>query len=349
MKILTWITLFFALYTNLAMADEQVIERKTVLTPVEYQRGEDNTYLTTAEWFLVFSPEEYARYLQKERPSDFPFLGHIQQFWQTYWASYQAVKDRYPFNTSYHVMVMVIGTSTTVEYLIKGLYESFIGGLTESNKEPYRVSEDAYSAQVAQDYVDFIYKEPWYRFDFISRARGVWTENSFWDSSNPVRKFERKYALTSEYLVKALYGKVIAFATGVGFDPAIPTTALVVHNTQLLSFDGENVKKIRDLNSNQTLMTLPRYGEFTLYATEIANKGVDFDEIAGNSGNIVVSIIAPINFKTSTYPFNPLLVQSILTDPNFKRVVYEVKITQLAAMLRDLSKRKIRIEHLYDY
>src|SRR6202000_72795 len=84
------------------------------------------------EWYLVHSPAEYARYLASGAPpSQFPLFSHIGQFWQGYRAV-DGELGRYPFNGGYHLMVMVIGTSTTVEYALKGSYEHTIGRLDEA-------------------------------------------------------------------------------------------------------------------------------------------------------------------------------------------------------------------------
>ncbi|MFC6518551.1 D-arabinono-1,4-lactone oxidase [Undibacterium arcticum] len=88
-----------------------------------YKRDEAQTYLTLPEWFLVYSPDEYARFLKTKAPSAFPYFGSIAQFWGYYRDAYTATKDRYPFNWGYHVMVFVIGSSYTVENAIKGIYE----------------------------------------------------------------------------------------------------------------------------------------------------------------------------------------------------------------------------------
>src|SRR5262245_30732918 len=65
-------------------------------TPVEFRRAPENTFLTYPEWFLVYSPDEYADFIADRPPSAFPYLGHIGQFWQGYRAMYGATKDDYP-------------------------------------------------------------------------------------------------------------------------------------------------------------------------------------------------------------------------------------------------------------
>src|SRR5215471_10412375 len=143
------------------------------LTPQEHRRGPEQTYLTFPEWFLVFSPAEYAAFTKTEHPSEFPFWGHIRQFWQSYAAVTRATtNDKYEFNAGYHVMIMVIGTSTTVEYAIRSAYETFFGRLAELTADHFTV-EDVYAARVAQEYVDFIRVRPWYEFDFWSKLKGL--------------------------------------------------------------------------------------------------------------------------------------------------------------------------------
>ena len=126
------------------------------VAPKEHQRGAEQTFLTYPEWFLVFSPAEYAVYVKDHTPTQFPFIGHIRQFWQSYGNVYTAANDGYPFNFGYHVMIMVIGVSTSVEYAIRSAYETLIGRLSELTQSHSMTAEDRFAAHVAQDYVDFI-------------------------------------------------------------------------------------------------------------------------------------------------------------------------------------------------
>src|SRR5256885_13642465 len=62
------------------------------VTPAEHRRGEEQTFLTYPEWFLVHSPAEYATYVRDHTPSDFPFWGHIGQLWHSYGAVTRATR-----------------------------------------------------------------------------------------------------------------------------------------------------------------------------------------------------------------------------------------------------------------
>ena len=125
----------------------------------------------------MHSPAEYARYLSRsEPPSAFPLFAHIGQFWQGYGAVNREVA-RFPFNGGYHLMVMVIGSSTTVEYGLKGIYEHTIGRLAEATVSgDAAVPEERLCADYAQAYVDFIRLEPWYKFDFLAPLKQLWAE-----------------------------------------------------------------------------------------------------------------------------------------------------------------------------
>src|SRR5689334_1861545 len=119
----------FAGLAILALAMASVLAADPV-APQEHRRGPEQTYLTFPEWFLVFSPAEFAAFTKDHSPSEFPFLGHIGQLWESYAAVTRAtMDDRFAFNGGYHVMIMVIGVSTTVEYAIRSAYETIVGRL----------------------------------------------------------------------------------------------------------------------------------------------------------------------------------------------------------------------------
>ncbi len=96
-----------------------------------YARPEDDTFLTYAEWYIVWSYQEKAAWQQAHLPSSFPYFQAIGQYWSGYCCSYGVVRGRYPFNFGDHLMLVVIGTSFTVEYALKGAYEDTVGRLSE--------------------------------------------------------------------------------------------------------------------------------------------------------------------------------------------------------------------------
>lgn len=321
------------------------------VTPAEHRRGEEQTFLTYPEWFLVHSPAEYATYVRDHTPSDFPFWGHIGQLWHSYGAVTRATRE-YPLNLGYHVMICVIATSTTVEYAIRSAYETVIGRLTELTVSHGLTEEDRYGARVAQDYVDFIRVQPWYEYDFVAKLRGLWRETSL-IGPDLVRKWERKYALTTEYGIKAAYGWLIKKATKAGYDEPLPVTAVIVDRlpasirTQL-----PDLKVLLEVPGGRALVTVPRYAPFRPHAVALARAGATFREIAGNAteARILLTALTPAEWTPALLGSNVLFEDPILTRPGRKRVALVLHVGELAPALNALSAaRGVEIEHIYDY
>ena len=94
--------------------------------------------------------------LKDHVPSGYPYFGSIAQFWGYYRDIWKITRSKYSFNLGYHVMVMVIGSSFSVEYGIKGLYENTVGRVSEWFAGGALTPEDHIAANVAQSYDDFI-------------------------------------------------------------------------------------------------------------------------------------------------------------------------------------------------
>lgn len=318
-----------------------------VVTPAEHVRGTEQTYLTFPEWFLVHSPAEYAKYVRDHAPTAFPFWGHIRQFWESYAAVTRASNDGHPFNVGYHVMILVIGASTTMEYGLRSAYETFLGRLSAATSMGQLTDEDRYGAKVAQDYVDFIRKLPWYEYDFIGKFAGLWKETPLWGSGF-LRKWERKYALSTEYLAKAGYGWIIKKATKASYEEALLVTAVVLDGLPpevARALPELKIEKV--LSDGGVLALVPRYHAFMTYADMLAQWHVNFREIAGNSGPILLSILAPAGWTLAGA--RELFRQTVLTDTSMERVAVVVDVKALSRSLRMVRESGAQLEHVYDY
>ena len=339
-----------ALAASLARADSPGDDPAPV-TPAEHRRGADQTFLTYPEWFLVFSPAEYADFVRESPPGEFPFLGHIRQFWQGYGAVREVTKDTRPPNYGYHAMNMVIGLSTTGEYGLRSAYETLVGRLTELLRRGPRTAEDVFAARVAQEYVEFIRVRPWYEFDFLGRLRLLWTETPM-TGGDMLRKWERRYILTTEYAGKAIYGWLIGKLTGAAYEAESTVTAVVVDRLPpgIESLLPE-LKVLERFPDGSALITVPRYEAFRDCSIELARRGARFREIAGNRGAIMVSALVPVEWEpgAAARPFRILFAQPVLTRPSVRRIVVAVPVGSLDAALGELNRPPLRVEHVYDY
>ena len=71
-------------------------------------------------------------------------------------------------------------------------------------------------------------------------------------------------------------------------------------------------------------------------------------EIAGNRGEVVVSLLAPNGYRSPLTDARVLFTQPILTRPGQQRVVLAIPVTQLANQMRQ-EAATVRIEHVYDF
>jgi len=318
----------------------------------EHRRPAEQTFLTYPEWFLVYSPAEYAEFVRDRDPSAFPFLGHVRQFWRSYRAIWRATRKDYPFNAGYHVMIVVIGVSTTAEYALRAVYETLVGRLAELARRHGFTAEDRYGAAVAQEYVDFIRVRPWYEFDFRAKLKGLWKECPV-RGADRLRKWERRYALTSEYAAKAVYGWLIGKMTKIGYEEPLLVTAVLLDRLPDAS-SGWRAEafpelKVLEARADGVLVTVPRYQAFTDYAAALARSGVELREVAGNRGSILLTTLAPLGWAPPESAGEVLFRQPISTQAGRERVALVTTVPGLAGALRALASGPVTVEHVYDY
>ena len=312
-----------------------------------YQRPEAFTYLTLPEWYIVYSSEEYAGLVAQRSPADFPYLGAIAQYWDFYGSVCEATRSAYPFEGSYHVMLGVIGASFTVENAVKGLYENTAGRLTAwwAGRD---TPEDAFGAKTAAEYGAFMHTVPWYEFPFGARLRSLWRDVPLW-GPKPIRKLERRSALTIEYAVKGVYGWLIGLASRSAYGAEDLKIHARVDGATEAIFRDARVERVRALSAGAYIIRLPRYEAFTKTALALIDSGVRFTDIAGND-DMLVTVITPAAFdERGIRGAGVVASRPILTDPQRKRLALLVPVGRLHEAVRALRAAGATIEHLYDY
>jgi len=332
-----------------ALDKDWLVNNGTPLTPAEHIRPPDQTFLTYPEWFLVFGPGEQADFFQSHTATKFPFMNHVYQIWESYGAVYAQTRGNFKFNTGYHVMIMVIATSSTAEFGLKSIYETMIGRLTDTGAGEPLTEEDQFNAKFSRDYVDFLGTAPWYEFDFKSRLGKLWTDTPLF-GTHPLRKLERKYYLTTELAVKTVYGWLIKLGTKSAYDaPKLTTVAVVDHLPAGIQNRMKDLEVLKSLPDGSAIISLPRYAPFSTDAGALALEGVGFKEIAGNTSAILVTALAPKSYDAKSEHFKVIFTQPIPTRPGINRIALATPVNQLDKTLRQLLEQKIEIEHIYDF
>lgn len=313
-----------------------------------YQRTEESTYLTYPEWHIVYSSEEYANWLEKSKPSGFPYFSSIGQFWSSYCTVYKITGRQYGFNLGNHFMLWVIGTSFTVENAVKGVYENIVGRITEWISSNEQTDEDLFAYQMNKDYVTFIYDYPWYEFSFAKKFGDLWTDTNFW-GPNILRKWERKAILSLELGVKTVYGGLIKLGTRALYGKA-PTEvyARISNISDDIFVKNPLVKNVKLNDDDSYLVKIPRYRLFTEIVPKLASSGVQFIDIAGND-EIFLTAIAPGDWEYNLDSGDILFKMKILTQLDSQRIAIKAPIKSLSSILNSLNTNGVKIEHLYDY
>src|SRR6266403_1857558 len=310
----------------------------------------EDSYFSYPEWYIVWSYEERAQYLPRNLPGGFPYFASIGQYWRSYCFICGLTQSRHQFNFGDHLSSFVLGGSFALEYSIRGAYEQTIGRLSEWTSSHELVEEDAYAARVAREYADFVYIRPFYEFHFGHALKELWKETPLW-GKHPIRKWERKFILSVDFGIEAVYAHAMLFASHLTYGvESGDTYAWLDKATDSVFQEYPRVKIVEETARQSYVVSIPRYQEFTDLAVKLANRDVHFVQIAGND----IIMLTVVGSKTWNYdlPANEaslLFTENFLTQSQVKRFALECPVRSLHSVLTQLAGRGVKIEHIYDY
>ncbi len=315
----------------------------------DYYRGEEQTFLTIPEWYLVFNPTEYADYLEAGgNPSAFPFFASIDEYWTLY-DRVRTIADAcdYPPNSEYLSMLRVIGISTTVEYMLKATYETTIGRFTRWTADGVDTAEDTVMQRAHRAYSDLIYAEPWYKFPFWSWVRTMWRDTDVF-GRHFIRKTERKLYFSLEFGIKSLYAKLIGYAAESTYGESEDTIYVSAR------VNGDSVPRLPSAahalfsREGRYLLSVPRWGGFTKTMPALADAGFEFDDVSGNrwiAATVITARPGAVSFDGATQ----LFTSRVVSNDAQLRLVLLVPVRRVADFIRSVRAAGGRLEHLYDY
>ena len=324
-------------------------ERKSATAQIkDYPRPEDDTLLSYPEWYIVWSYQEKADFQQAHLPSGFPYLGAVRQYWSSYCCISRLIRGKYPFNAGEQVMLVVIGTSFSAEYILKGAYENTFGKLSEWTSGGEATEEDRFAYRVAREYADFVHTRPFYEFQFARQVPALWKETSLL-GAHWLRKWERKLFFTVDYAIEALYCEFIEKMTHLTYGSEPNVTYIWLDSAGAAETNqSAEVKLIRQVGPAGWIAEVPRYQEFTTVASALASQGAHFVEIAGNS-QILISLLAPPDWVNDRADAQQLFSTPVLTDLERQRVVLRCDVPTLSHVLNEFARGRLTLEHVYDY
>lgn len=314
----------------------------------DYARPESEAYLSYPEWLIVWSHQENADFQEHHLAGEIAYFAELRQFWGSFCCISRLIRERDSLNGANFGMLTLMGASFSAEYVIKGAYERTIGRLSEWSSGHQPVEEDEFAASVAHEYAGFIHTRPFYEFRFAHHIPDLWQQTPIW-GLHPFRKFERKFFLTGDFACEAFYGWVIEHVvrTANGHETA-ETYAWVKNADRAVLENVPHVRIVRQLGPQSFIVAIPRYQEFTDIAFALARRGVQFLDIAGNS-QILVSVIAPQNWRYDRADARELFSNPILTRTGLQRVALGCSVSALHDVLPRLNSGGATLEHVYDY
>jgi hypothetical protein len=311
-----------------------------------YRRNGSSTFLTLPAWYVVYNAEEYATFVTSHAPSRFPYFAAIRQYWRYYASSCGGTKRIYPFDARAHVILGLTGLAFTLDNTVKGAYENTVGVVTESIGF-YHTEEDVFARKTAGQYAEFVRTAPWYEFPFAERLEALWKETPMW-GLDVVRKWERRFTLSAEYALMAVYAEIVRLGTRNAQRPEDLVIYAWVDDVPDRIFGDHRIRKIKALGDRSYVIAMPRRDAFTPLVAELVKQGVRFREIAGND-EILLTVIAPsaLDFRLETGEI--LAKEPLLTNPAAQRIAVKAPVRSLNGVVADLGRNGLTIERLYDY
>jgi hypothetical protein len=165
--------------------------------------------------------------------------------------------------------------------------------------------------------------------------------------AHPVRKIERRLALTAEYGAKAISGLLgwLASPPPVAADDELYAW---IENAPETLFQDKRIARVADAGPRSYIVRLPRREPFTRVALDLDAKGVRFRAVAGNDDILLTAIVAGGGTAPAA-PARLISSEPLLTDPQRVRVAIGVPMASLHDAITQVQAAGGTIEHLYDY
>jgi hypothetical protein len=311
-----------------------------------YQRPEESTFLTYPEWAIVYAAREYADHVAEGSESGFPYWAYIGRFWKDYAMVVRATAD-YPFNGQNHLMLVVIGTSHTIEHALQSVWENTVGRLTEWAAGWKKTPQDRFQAITAAEYAAFLDQVPWYRFPYGEKRAGLW-RTATEGGTAAVRSIERKAAFGLAYTIKQAYAGLIASGLEATSDPAFLDIHVWAQGPVADAIATEaNTRMVRDFGHDGAVFVTQRYQVFTDMVPRLVEKGLRFVEIGGND-DILVTVLSNDEVGIPAGA-RQLFAYQLPAEPSVRRTGLIVRVAALHDVLQRLAADEAMLEHVYDY
>lgn len=323
-------------YNELACRPGREVASYEPILPKEDWRPESSTLLTYPEWHIVHAYDDYGRVISENDPHDFGYFTSISGFWSSLCELSKTSGEHGGFPWETKQTIYTIGVSFTAELLAKAAYEETLGRIATWIRGPKHSELDEISAQQAKDYARFLQQVPWYEWDFTRSAQELTDA-----AGNKLRNSERRFALGTEYRVKAIYAQAIKQAVAqIGADELrLRMIVRGISQEELARFEDVDIIATRPEGVE---IETPRYRQLTHLIENMAAEEAQFVEIAGNDDILLTVISEQPEVKGAIF--------------SFRRQGYDdwrhlilTKVENLGELLQSMPEKGLTLEHIHDY
>jgi hypothetical protein len=189
---------------------------------------------------------------------------------------------------------------------------------------------------------------PWYFFPFKEKLQGLWDETSLW-GRDPLRKWERKLALTIEYGGKLIYSSFTNLGAQATYGGADVEKIYAVTRGVTDDMQSQDLEVVEEIDGGRQLIRITRFEYFSDTVPGLLERGVHFEEIAGND-EILFTLLGSQDADYSFEHGETLFDLPLLTQPGQTRAAVKVQVVDMAQFFEELRDREdIEFEHMYDY
>jgi hypothetical protein len=314
-------------------------------------RDEGRAFLRVPEHLVVAQADEFAQHLARASPSQFPHFTAARDYWGAMSTACGVTSREYPFDHQQQLALGVLGAGHTAEQVLKGAYEGTVGRLVEwlqTNDTP----EDRFAAETARELARFEHGALWQQFPFFTRLKALWATTPAW-GPHPLRKWERRAALSVEYGVKAAcawVGRLVAAAPS-----ERDTTRLHawVGGTTAAAIQANGGELVSTVGPGSFIVTVPRGDAFMRTIVGLVGSGARILDVAGNDEIVIVAVTSAGDVAAPSGeqpPAGALLASDPrLIDPSGRRLTVRVPLAKLADVFAWLRTRGATIETIVDY
>jgi hypothetical protein len=314
-------------------------------------RDEGRTFLRVPEHLVVAQTDEYAQHLARFQPSTFPHFTAARAYWGAMSTACGVTTREYPFDNSQQLALGALGAGYTAEQVIKGVYEGTLGRVVEW-LQTTDTPEDRFAAETARELARFEHGGLWQQYPFFTRLKTLWGTTPAW-GPHPLRKWERRAALSVEYSVEAACAWVGRLVAAAPAERDVTRLHAWVGSTTPAVIQANGAELVSTVGPGSYIVTVPRGDAFMRTVVGLVGSGARILDVAGNDEIVLVALVRAGDAAAPSGDQPPaghvLASDPRLVDPGSRRVTLRAPLARLGDVFTWLQARGATLETIVDY